>query len=90
MALSLYRLRAGHCPVNLAKSVSTAAPAIVRAPSTRPSLAGFRWRGWADRVDHVVDVSEELDEPAVLLRPDGHVAWAGDDQQSRWFGAAVG
>ena len=34
--------------------------------------------GWADRVDHVVDVSEELDVPdvpAVLLRPDGHVAW---------------
>jgi rifampicin monooxygenase len=49
--------------------------------------------GWADRVDHVVDVSEELDVPAVLLRPDGHVAWAGDDQQAllsqlpRWFGA---
>ncbi|MGB8258319.1 MAG: rifampin monooxygenase, partial [Pseudonocardiaceae bacterium] len=28
---------------------------------------------WADRVDHVVDVSEELDVPAALLRPDGHV-----------------
>ena len=52
--------------------------------------------GWADRVDHVVDVSEELDVPAVLLRPDGHVAWIGEDQQDllnhlpRWFGAAVG
>ncbi|MER5321544.1 rifampin monooxygenase [Streptosporangium roseum] len=51
--------------------------------------------GWAERVDHVVDVSEELDVPAVLLRPDGHVAWAGDDQQDllsrlpKWFGAAV-
>ncbi|WP_328609879.1 rifampin monooxygenase [Amycolatopsis sp. NBC_00345] len=51
--------------------------------------------GWADRVDHVVDVSEELDAPALLLRPDGHVAWVGEDQQDlqehlpRWFGAAV-
>ena len=51
--------------------------------------------GWADRVDHVVDVSEELDVPAVLLRPDGHVAWVGEDQPEllgqlpRWFGAPV-
>jgi 2-polyprenyl-6-methoxyphenol hydroxylase-like FAD-dependent oxidoreductase len=51
--------------------------------------------GWADRVDHVVDVSEELDVPAVLLRPDGHVAWAGEDQGEllaelpTWFGAAA-
>jgi rifampicin monooxygenase len=50
--------------------------------------------GWADRIDHIVDVSEELDVPAVLLRPDGHIAWAGDNQQAllthlpRWFGAA--
>ncbi|MGH3435711.1 MAG: rifampin monooxygenase [Sciscionella sp.] len=51
--------------------------------------------GWADRVDHFVDVSEELDVPAALLRPDGHVAWVGDDQQDllsqlpTWFGAAA-
>jgi 2-polyprenyl-6-methoxyphenol hydroxylase-like FAD-dependent oxidoreductase len=51
--------------------------------------------GWADRVDHVVDVSEELDVPAALLRPDGHVAWVGEDQREldshlpTWFGAAV-
>lgn len=51
--------------------------------------------GWADRVDHVVDASEELDVPAALLRPDGHVAWVGEDQQDllsrlpEWFGAPV-
>ncbi|WP_433697745.1 rifampin monooxygenase [Nocardiopsis sp. CA-288880] len=52
-------------------------------------------RGWADRVDHVEDTGGEPDVPAVLLRPDGHVAWVGEDQQelagplSRWFGAAA-
>ncbi|UNQ39185.1 rifampin monooxygenase [Prescottella equi] len=51
---------------------------------------------WADRVDHVVDSEAELGAPAVLLRPDGHVAWVGDDQRdladqvSRWFGEAAG
>lgn len=53
---------------------------------------GLSAAGWEDRVDHVVDVSEELAPPAVLLRPDGYVAWAGDEQQGlrdrlrRWFG----
>ncbi|MFF0078642.1 rifampin monooxygenase [Streptomyces canus] len=48
--------------------------------------------GWADRVDHLADPTAALDVPCVLLRPDGHVAWIGDDQQdlddhlSRWFG----
>ncbi|GAA2720808.1 rifampin monooxygenase [Cellulomonas aerilata] len=48
--------------------------------------------GWEGRVDHVVDGSEELDVPAVLLRPDGHVVWVGDDQEglgtglAAWFG----
>lgn len=48
--------------------------------------------GWADRVDHLADPTAALDVPCVLLRPDGHVAWIGDDQHdlddhlSRWFG----
>ncbi|MFF0509955.1 rifampin monooxygenase [Streptomyces sp. NPDC004250] len=52
--------------------------------------------GWSDRVDHVVDAGAKLEVPAMLLRPDGHVAWAGDDQQDlldrlpRWFGTATG
>lgn len=50
--------------------------------------------GWADRIDRIADPGAELDAPAVLLRPDGHVAWAGEDQQElldripRWFGSA--
>ncbi|MEV4538921.1 rifampin monooxygenase [Asanoa sp. NPDC049518] len=48
--------------------------------------------GWSDRVDHLADPTAALDAPCVLLRPDGHVAWIGDDQRdlndhlSRWFG----
>ncbi|MGC4869313.1 FAD-dependent monooxygenase [Micromonospora sp. DT53] len=48
--------------------------------------------GWSDRVDHLADSTAALDAPCVLLRPDGHVAWVGDDQQDlddrlhRWFG----
>ena len=51
--------------------------------------------GWSDRVDHLADPTAALDVPCVLLRPDGHVAWIGDDQQdlddhlSRWFGATT-
>ncbi|MCR2792421.1 rifampin monooxygenase [Microbacterium sp. zg.Y625] len=52
--------------------------------------------GWSDRVDHLVDGSAELDAAAVLLRPDGHVAWRGDAAAglhralTRWFGEATG
>ncbi|WP_087872364.1 FAD-dependent monooxygenase [Arthrobacter globiformis] len=50
--------------------------------------------GWADRIDHVADAGAGLEAPAVLLRPDGHVAWIGKDQDDllrhlpAWFGAA--
>jgi rifampicin monooxygenase len=48
--------------------------------------------GWSDRVDTLADPSAAVDVPAILLRPDGYVAWIGDDQRdlddhlSRWFG----
>ena len=48
--------------------------------------------GWSDRVDYLADPTAALDAPCVLLRPDGHVAWIGDDQRdlddhlTRWFG----
>ncbi|MEU4064866.1 FAD-dependent monooxygenase [Streptomyces wedmorensis] len=43
---------------------------------------------------HGFGPGDELDAPALLLRPDGHVAWIGEDQQdltrhlNRWFGPA--
>ncbi|MFG3382118.1 rifampin monooxygenase [Streptomyces sp. NPDC047999] len=52
--------------------------------------------GWTDRVDHVVDPGTDAvrpDTPALLLRPDGHIAWAGETQDdlhaalATWFGA---
>lgn len=52
--------------------------------------------GWSDRVDYLADPTAALDVPCVLLRPDGHVVWIGDDQQdldghlARWFGRPAG
>jgi 2-polyprenyl-6-methoxyphenol hydroxylase-like FAD-dependent oxidoreductase len=47
--------------------------------------------GWADRIDHVTaKASEEVD--AVLVRPDGYIAWSSADAEplenalARWFG----
>jgi 2-polyprenyl-6-methoxyphenol hydroxylase-like FAD-dependent oxidoreductase len=46
--------------------------------------------GWADRVDHITaKTAEDID--AVLIRPDGYIAWSSTDVQSletaltRWF-----
>lgn len=51
-------------------------------------------QGWKDRVDHIAaDPTADLPAPAILLRPDGHIAWTGDSQEDllthlpTWFGA---
>ncbi|WP_245934633.1 FAD-dependent monooxygenase [Arthrobacter psychrolactophilus] len=49
--------------------------------------------GWTDRIHHIRLARGELEVPAILLRPDGHVAWIGEDQTDlihhvpTWFGA---
>jgi hypothetical protein len=46
---------------------------------------------WADRVDHVTARADE-DLDAVLIRPDGYIAWSGADERpfetalTQWFG----
>lgn len=56
--------------------------------------------GWTDRVDVVVGAADDLEACALLLRPDGYVAWAADtfesdDEQQlnaalqRWFGVSL-
>lgn len=50
--------------------------------------------GWSGRVAYLGDPTAALADPCVLLRPDGHAAWIGDDQRdlddhlARWFGKA--
>ncbi|MFD9966307.1 FAD-dependent monooxygenase [Amycolatopsis sp. NPDC058986] len=74
--------------------------------TARPVLADFTGGteigaaavGWADRVDLVSESTSDTPVAAVLVRPDGYVAWATDSPQetdglqealTRWFGAAA-
>ncbi len=66
--------------------------------SGRPLLLDFDGRhgkvaaGWEDRVDVLAATTPAPPAAAVLVRPDSHVAWAGEDADAldaalhRWFG----
>jgi 2-polyprenyl-6-methoxyphenol hydroxylase-like FAD-dependent oxidoreductase len=50
-------------------------------------------RPWAERVQHITATSGDAPAPALLIRPDGYVAWSGSDPGAlkaaltRWFGS---
>ena len=99
-------------PLRVYALLHDARPALLNlAPGSRDGRGGDGFGGldtapWADRVQ-VIDASYgepwelpaigEVTAPAaVLIRPDGHVAWVGDgadaglaDALTTWFGAAV-
>ncbi|MEU6406791.1 FAD-dependent oxidoreductase [Streptomyces sp. NPDC046985] len=94
--------RLPHTLVRSAGGERAATAALLRAPGgLLLDLAGTGVRtpaGWADRVTAVAGDPEPgtlPGEPAALLvRPDGHVAWTGRDEEGlaqaleRWFGPA--
>ena len=53
---------------------------------------GVTARAWADRIDFITATTDAPPAPAIVIRPDGYVAWAGSGARSlevalaRWFG----
>jgi hypothetical protein len=68
----------------------------VLPPRRHDRLAWWGWQqglGWSDRIDIVGATSSGLDQAeALLVRPDGYVAWVAgvgeplQDALGRWFG----
>ncbi|MER7011398.1 FAD-dependent monooxygenase [Saccharopolyspora sp. NPDC000359] len=72
-------------PVRLADLTTTGRPLLLGATDALAEAAS----GWSDRVDIIRTRSEA---PAMLLRPDGHIAWTADSPNplhealTTWFG----
>jgi hypothetical protein len=75
-------------PVRLAELRRTGRPLLLDLAGVGAAAAG-----WRDRVDVVSATCP--DQPALLIRPDGFVAWAGtssaglSDALTRWFGVST-
>ncbi|MFI7104319.1 FAD-dependent monooxygenase [Streptomyces sp. NPDC050161] len=79
----------GH-PRRLAELLRDARPLLVDLTGgSEPSAVA---EPWSDRVRRVSATADEAPAPALLIRPDGYVAWAGADPDGlkaalvRWFG----
>jgi 2-polyprenyl-6-methoxyphenol hydroxylase-like FAD-dependent oxidoreductase len=79
----------GH-PRRLAELCREARPLLLDL--SRGAELGTAVSPWSDRVTRVIAHAETPPAPALLIRPDGYVAWAGADPNglraalARWFG----
>ncbi|MFD9701850.1 FAD-dependent monooxygenase [Lentzea sp. NPDC059081] len=80
-------------PVRLAELARSGRPVLLDL--TGDGTPGEVAAGWAGRVDRVTARSAAAPADAVLVRPDGYVAWAGDQPEElakalrTWFGEPV-
>lgn len=79
-------------PVRISELMRTARPVLLDLSGTAAPQA----QAWSDRVDLVNAMADHAPAAALLIRPDGYVAWATDDSDAdglhraltRWFGPA--
>jgi 2-polyprenyl-6-methoxyphenol hydroxylase-like FAD-dependent oxidoreductase len=75
-------------PVRLAEVLRTGRPLLLDLGGGLAKVAA----GWDDRVDVLAATTPDPPAAAVLIRPDGHAAWAGEDADAleaalrTWFG----
>jgi 2-polyprenyl-6-methoxyphenol hydroxylase-like FAD-dependent oxidoreductase len=86
-------LRVGGRTTRVAELLRTARPVLLDL-AERPDLTAAAG-AWTDRLDIVTATTPDAPAAALLVRPDGYVAWAGDSGDSdglrrslqTWFGA---
>lgn len=87
-------------PTTVAELLTPGRGVLMLTDRAQPELADTA-RGWKDRIDvHEATTSKDLDWDAVLVRPDGYVAWCdpgGDTpaeqlahRLTHWFGPGTG
>jgi 2-polyprenyl-6-methoxyphenol hydroxylase-like FAD-dependent oxidoreductase len=82
-------LQTSEGPTRVAELMRAGRPVLLDLAGTDLGAAA---EGWSDRVDVLRATTPEPPADAVLVRPDGHVAWAGADAEQlqeslkHWFG----